>query len=790
MNNTLLWIIILLTAFPYYLKAQSKNIIISGEVIDETSKEPVPYATVALIRKSDDKAFAGTTTLEDGSFSLSTKSKDFYITVSFIGYQQQAIKNLNFEKAKIELGKISLIQDAKSLEEVVVEGEKSTMEFQLDKRVFNVGKDISSTGMGALELLNNVPSVRVDLEGQVSLRGNTGVQILINGKPSVLSDEGSTALNSITSDMVERVEVITNPSAKYEAEGTSGIINIVLKKNEKKGLNGSATINTGIPANHSIGASLNKRTDNFNFFTQFGIGYRSLPSYRENINRNLIENSEIVSDGTEFRNERFYNITLGSDYYINELNTLTLSGSFAFEDESQPSDTDFWIYENDRLISEYKREESTEAGNPKYQYDLQYKKQFKNNKKHVLQFSTLGQFFGKELTSEFRNDRIFGTIDVPDQQRTETDFYEADYTFKLDYTNPVSDRISIETGALYEINDVGNKYTVSDLENGIFVPDSGLTNDFEYDQKVLGIYLTSAYEQNGWGFKLGLRVESTDLDTYLRTTNQENDQDYSNLFPSFHASYKFSDMMSLQAGYSRRIFRPRLWDLNPFFNIRNNFNIRRGNPNLLPEFADSYELTSIFNFEDFSFNTSAYYLYTTDVMDRVTVVENDVSITMPMNIGVRHKTGLEINGKYSAISWLTLSGDLNYGVFRREGVFEDRNFDFNGEQWAANLMSKLKLPADFDWEVTFGYESGFENIQGRVSGYAFLNSGLRKKLLDGRFVVNAAVRDLFASVIRENELEQSDFYLYSFSQRGTFYTLGLSYSFGDGEAMVYTGRRR
>ena len=214
-----------------------------------------------------------------------------------------------------------------------------------------------------------------------------------------------------------------------------------------------------------------------------------------------------------------------------------------------------------------------------------------------------------------------------------------------------------------------------------------------------------------------------------------------------------------------------------------------GNPDLLPEFADSYELTAIFNFEKFSLNSSVYYLYTTDVVERVSIVENNVNVTMPMNIGINRKTGLEINGKYSPARWLNIHGDFNYGFFQREGSFEVRNFDFTGDQWSGRINAKFKLPAKFDLEVTLNHESSVKTVQGEVSGFTFLNSGLRKKLLDGKLVINAAVQDMFATRIRERNLVQNDFELYDFSQRGTFYTLGLSYSFGDGEAMVYSGRR-
>ena len=633
-----------------------------------------------------------------------------------------------------------------------------------------------------------MPSVNVNIEGQVSLRGSTGVQILINGKPSVLADEGSNALGSITADMIESVEVITNPGAKYNAEGTAGIINIILKKEEKTGFNGSISVNAGIPDNNSIGVSLNRRTENFNFFTQFGAGYRSMPTFAESINRNTALNTEILSDGTEYRNEDFYNITVGTDYYINDKNIITLAGSFAYEVESQPSETEFRIRTDGILDESWIRNESTEATNPKYQYDLQYKREFKNNKDHVLLFSTLGSFFGKELSSKFTNTSLFGGEEYSNQL-TETDFYKSDYTFKLDYTNPINEFVTLETGGMFEINDVGNEYAVFNQEDGIFVADSGLTNTFEYNQKVLGIYGTGSFEKKDWGVKLGLRAEQTNLETLLTNTGEDNSQSYLNFFPSVHTSYKFSPLFSVQAGYSKRIYRPRLWDLNPFFNIRNNFNIRQGNPDLEPEFADSYELTGILIFEKVSLNSSIYHIYTTNVHERISEVDGNVSVNLPVNLGSRAKTGFELNGKYTPSKWLSFTGDFNLGSFSRRGQFEGQDFSFDGNQWSSRLTSKFKLPWSTDVELSGNYESDVVTVQGDQSGFASMNIGLRKKLWKGKAVLNVSVQDVFASRIRENTVLQQDLYLYNFSRRGRFITFGASYSFGKGEAMSYSGRR-
>ncbi|CAM4335617.1 outer membrane beta-barrel family protein [Zobellia nedashkovskayae] len=770
--------------------AQDGEIEIVGTVVEQSSGQPVAFATVLIGDITTQKGITGTTTLDDGTFSLKTVAQNYFIEISFIGFEKKRFDNLVPANGVIDMGQVKLNQDAQQLSEVVVEGEVSRTQFKLDKRVFNVGKDISSTGASALEVLNNVPSVNVNIEGQISLRGSQGVQVLINGKPSILTGEGGNALGTITSDMIERVEVITNPSAKYDAEGTSGIINIVIKKEEREGFNGSISLNTGSPDNHSFGLSLNRRTERFNLFSQLGAGYRELPNDTENINRNLIDGTSISSIGEEFRNEEFYNIILGTDYYINENNVLTLSGNFAYEIEDQPSQTNYESRDADnQLVSEWERTETTEATNPKYQYELQYKSDFKDHEDHDLLFSALGNFFGKDQSSDFDDVTISGD-DSDAKQRTRTEFKEAEYTFKLDYTRPFNEQWTMEVGGQYVMNDVSNDYEVDDLENDIFVSNEGLTNVFEYDQKVLAAYGTGAYEGEKWGVKAGVRMENTNLNTLLKNTDQKNDQKYTNLFPSAHSSYKFSDRVSMQAGYSRRVYRPDLWDLNPFFNIRNNFNIRQGNPDLQPEYTDSYEVTSIYVLGKASLNFSVYHRYTTEVIESIYTYEDDVTISKPENIGTNKATGIEFNGKYSPLKWFSITSDLNYNRFVREGSLDTQVFDFNADRWSAKVMTKIKLPADIDFEATGNYQSSYETVQGNTSDNLFLDLGARKKILKGKGVVNFSVRDLFASRVNETETLQETFSTYSRRQRGRFITFGFSYGFGKGEAMEYSGRRR
>lgn len=769
----------------------AQNVEITGKVIDAKSKAPIEFATVKLLDNTNDQMLAGTTTQADGTLLLATESRNFSVEISFMGFITQTFSDLTIQNNRVDLGTIALAEDSKLMDEVVVQGAKSTTEFQLDKRVFNVGQDLSSTGASALDVLNNIPSVNVNIEGQILLRGTGGVQVLINGKPSVLTSDGGNALGTVTADMIERVEVITNPSAKYNAEGTSGIINIVLKKDEKRGVNGSVTLNTGVPNNHSLGFSLNKRTDKFNIFSQLGVGYRTMPEDFETLNRNLIDGSSVQSFGEADKNEKFFNLILGSDYYINDRNVITLSGNYAFEGETENAMTDFSSFDGmNTMLAGWTREESTKATNPKWQYELQYKSDFSDKEDHFLLISAIGSSFAKDQSSEFENLPTFGEGAETERQLADNDFSQAEYTFQADYTRPFGEKFTLETGGQYFINEVKNNYSIADFEDGAWVVIPNLTNDFYYSQKVLGLYGTGAYEGEKFGLKLGLRLENTDLQTELEQTGEENNQNFTNLFPTAHASYKVAKNFSLQGGYSRRISRPRFFDLNPFTNIRNTYNVSTGNPDLLPEYTDSYEITAIFDHALFSLSGSLYHRYITQTVEDVTIAENGINITKPMNIGTNNVTGLEMNGKLTPNDWWSLNADFNFNYFDRTGTYEATPFGFTSNQWSSRLTNKFELPADFTLEVVGAYQSSFQTFQRTNKGYAMADIGVRKKIVKGKAIVNLSVRDVFASRINESDVYSADFSQYSYRQRGRFVTLGISYGFGKGEAMEFSGSKR
>lgn len=789
-------LIILLVAITTTGYSQSsKQLNFVGKVIDKTSRQPLEYATISLFTKDNNQLVTGGVTNDKGRFSVSTKLplRSLFVKIEYIGYQPIIIRELKASQGQVNLGVVSIAPDKKMLSEVTVTAEKSQTIFKLDKRVFNVGKDLISAGGSSLDVLNNVPSVNVSIEGAISLRGNANVQILINGNPSVMTGGSGNSLGAISASMIDRIEVITNPSAKYDAKGTTGIINIVLKKEERRGFNGSLTLNTGIPENHSLGLSLSRRTEKFNLFTQIGVGKRMFPSnYRGiTIDRNNANGQQLQNNGEAEKHEQFYNIRLGMDYHINPFNVITLAGNFAYEFENEFSDTYFNLLNaSEQTINLSQRDENTTATNPKWQYDFQYKKTFANDKDRSLAFTAQGFFFGKDRNSSFKNTTTQGN-QANFEQTSRSNFSDASYSFRLDYTHPFAKNNTLEVGAKYDLNFNANDYEVNDLANGIAVVNPNFTNVFEFDQKVLGVYGTYSYEIGKVGLKAGVRVENTQIATRLITTNANNQQDYTNVFPSVHLSYKITKQFSTQVSYSKRIYRPSMWDLNPFTTIRDNLNQSFGNPGLQPEFTDSYELTAIQNWEKASFNISVFHRRTQDVVNDITEVRDSLTITTPQNVGNSENTGVEVNGKLTPVKWFSLLGDFNWTYFNRTGSYEQTNFAFENTRWSVRLTSKFKFPMGIDAEIRVRYRSAVQELLGTQQEIAFADLGIKKKLWKGRAVINFSVRDVFSSRRRIMEMDQPGFYRYNNRQwGGRMMVLGVSMSFGKGNAMEFSGHKR
>ena len=537
-----------------------------------------------------------------------------------------------------------------------------------------------------------------------------------------------------------------------------------------------------------LGLVLINERKKINLFSQLGIGRRTFPWEEISENRNLITNNFIQSSGGGDFNETYINTILGTDYFINKRNVITLSGQFAYELEKKDAYLDFDFFEdNQTATNRYRRYERATANNPKFRYELQYKKDFKRHKDQALLFSALGDFFAKDEESTFTTNNF--AADADPQQKIRNDYKLAEYIFKLDYTHPFLEKYTLETGSQYLINDVGNDYAISNFVDNAWEENPNLSNIFDYNQSVFALYATSAYQGEKWGLKLGLRLENTNLEIDLKNTSEHYQYDYTNLFPSAHTSYKISDYFSLQAGYSKRISRPSLWDLNPFYDLGNNYYITTGNPNLQPEYTDSYEMTSIHSIAKASINWGVFYRHTKNVIEDVIVYEDNVSISRPDNVGINTIMGIELNAKYSPFNWFTLNNNFNYGSFNREGTYGEISLDFNGNRWSNVMTGKFKLPENFSMEISGNYESGYQTFQQEISDSFYTNFGLRKKIIKGKLILNLSIRDVFASRRYEYTTKQPDYYLFKNVQQGRFITFGVSYGFVKGEAMEFSGQK-
>ena len=512
-----------------------------------------------------------------------------------------------------------------------------------------------------------------------------------------------------------------------------------------------------------------------------------MPEKLREVFGDLVSQTEVKSIGHWEKNEEFINVTIGADYHFNEKHVLTLSTYYAYEGETEESEGNFSVERpNGLVVKSWLRDQSTTASNPKQQYELNYKGSFSEKGDHNLLLSVVGSSFAKDQSSIFGNNPLTG-LDAPDnQQSTINNFSQNEYTLKADYERPLSEKIKLEAGAQYLVNKVFNDFSISNMESGKWQVIPQLTNTFFYRQDVFGLYSTGSYEGKKIGIKGGLRLENTDLETLLEQTDQRNEQDFLNLFPTFHASYKFNNDFSIQGGYSRRIFRPRFWHLNPFTDIRNNFSVWSGNPDLLPELTDSYEITGIWNLSILSINASIYRRFVTQTIENVTRFENGISQTRPTNIGTNSATGIEFNAKINPLEWWSINTDFNLNYFKRNGIFENQEFSFSANQWSSRLTNRLKLPADLTIEIVGDFRSSYRTFQREISGFAAANLAMRKKIMKGKAVVNLTVRDVFASRIYENITTNENLFDYSYSLQGRFFTLGLSFGIGKGKAIEFS----
>ena len=739
-------------------------ITVSGTVITEAGP-PLEYATVSAFAP-DSTLIDGTVTDEAGRWSLDLPRGAYRLRFEFLGFQPVELARTLVQSETVEA--IILRPGGVDLDAVEVSAGRSQLSLSLDKKVFNVGEDALSANGTANEVLEQIPSVTVGPDGAVAYRGDGGIKILINGRPSALADRGGLA--SIPASSIERIEIITNPSAIYEAAGTAGILNVILKKEVSRGYGGTVNVGTGVPAQHTVDVSLNLRREKFTAYGNFGGRYSNYLGTRQlRRTSSLGESPSVFTQTTEMdRNDIAANALLGIDYNLNATTTLSGSYSMFHVRNDDLTEVDYSLsFPNLAPASAQKSLQITDYLEPGtyHQTDLTYGKTFGTE--------------GRKLNVYFKNDRWREpeyedvTLDAatPEESfayRTVSDESSNDYLLQADYTTPLGEYGRLETGLRAETRIINSDYS-AELRDGdtyTFIPE--LTNDLDYFERIGAAYTQYGYEREKFSLQAGLRAEYTAVRTENeRVVTREVDDNYLNLFPSLSLQYQLNEAISSQVSYSRRIRRPPFGFINTFGGVGDPTVLFRGNPDIDPIYLDRVEWNLLYRTEKLTLNPAVYAGQVNDFWkvvvdqteDNFFGLEQGTIILQPVNLGREQVFGAELTANYLLSKAVTVAGELNYFGFREEGRLGDRDFAAEGSTWSGSLSARLSLPADVRLQSQAFYTAARTDAQGtNLANYA-VNFGASKEWND-KFTVSLAVRSprfRNATIERPTFSERDDF---------------------------------
>jgi len=769
---------------------------ISGKIIDGQTNETIPFASAILLDKKTKVTVKIVQSDVDGNFILSNLPKGiFTFKASYVGYQtmvrdsvsiSDAVKEVNFGSIKMKPAKGNL------LNEVTVTAPKTTMQMGIDKKIFSVDQSLVSEGGSASDLLQNVPSVQTDIDGNVSLRGSSGVRVLIDGKPSLIAG-GNIAqiLQSIPASSIESVELITNPSAKYDAEGQSGIINIVLKKNKKLGFNGSLALTAGNRDNYNGNTSLSFQNKKVNLYGNYSYRYgnRIGGGYNNISYLPLMNATNQDRDSKDL--DKSHNLKAGMDYYLGEKSVVSFSTGLNFrtQDENELLNINELSASATPLFLS-NRTNTEDGGGNSYDLNLDFSQKFKKPKEEL----TLNFGF-----SEGDNDsyQIYNTnklnvgagTNAQSIQRNDRYGFNRNYNAQLDYSLPLGVVGKIEAGYRSQIR-LSESSTYADELNyaGVFNFNKDLSNEFNNKDQVHAAYINYQNQIKNFGYQIGLRAEDAKLDTRLGSYDQNGVLSYTpgqvayqRLYPSIFLTQKFKGDQQLQVSYSRRVNRPRGWDTNPFKDVSDPFNIRQGNPNLKPEDVHAFELSYNKFFSKFSLISTAYMRQTNDVIQRIRTEPDADGVTTvtPQNLTKSVASGLELIGKFDLFKTWNFTANVNLYQSKITGVPTLGILENSGFSYNTNITNNFVLPYAITLQVRGEYRSREVMAQGIRKAMYGVDAGAKYDFKNKKSSLSLNIRDVF-STRKWQMTTTGDYSIVDFSRymQGTMANLTFSYRFG------------
>ena len=773
------------------------NFKIFGIVSDSETGEPLEYATISIKSKDKPEKIFGGITDENGKFSVDVNPGLYDLNIDYISFISYSNENL-IVKGDTDIGKITLDLDVSMLDEVEVRAERTQVEIRLDKKIYNVGQDITVKGGNVSDVLANIPSIDVDFDGNISLRGNSNVRILINGKPSGLVGlSGPQGLRSLPSESIEKVEVVTSPSARYSAEGTAGILNIILKKQSLLGFNGNFNLNLGIPRNEGLNGTLNVRNEKVNFFSTVNLSNsENSGSYFSETNYNRQDLTIDEANDWDYNNKNIF-FNLGSEYYFDDKTSLTISGFYKKGDDSSYTTNIVNDISEGTISSTNKRLRDETEMDESFEYALDFYKDYDR------EGQTLSARISYEESEddELRDIEDFATFPLISEsifEKVSNIDFQKRLLGQVDFIYPIDKETEFEFGYRGSFLERETDYDVSFLTGNSFISDSGLSNIFNYNESVNSLYTQLGKKFDKLSALFGLRYENSKQEINQKTTNQFEIKKYSDLFPTLNLAYEFSSQESLTFGYSKRIRRPRGWDINPFPRRNSITSFRRGNPFLDATFTSALELDYLKRFKKFTLNTSIFYRQSDGNVERITeetgeivdlivdsgtnnpLLQVPVLDSYPINLSNNKRIGSELSLTYTPSRSIRLNASFTINSSSIRGQYEDQNFDSDNTNWSSRFNGFIRLPKDFSLQF-FGFVKGpSENAFSKRKAFGFVTGAIQKSLLDKKGTLSLKFSDLFNTSKSRSESFRDSFYRKSEGRwRMPTYVLTFSYRFND-----------
>jgi len=762
-----------------------KSVNISGTVIDAQDNFPLEYATISFITPSSQSIVTGGITDMEGNFNIEVPQGTYDIKVEFISYLPKIYKNKTLNR-DMNLGTVSLEMNTETLDEIEIIAETTTVDIKLDKKIYNVGKDLTVRGGTVSDVLDNVPSVSVDVEGNVSLRGQDNVRILINGKPSGLVGLNSTdALRQLPAESIERVEVITSPSARYDAEGTAGILNIILRRSKLQGLNGAITANAGYPNQAGISGNINYRTGDFNFFNTTGYSYRESPgeSTTETEYFNDGSSSSFLNEYRDFDRERKgINTNFGVEWYITNSASLTAAVFYRKSDDDDLTTNKINQINTLGVESNSERLEFETEDDKTIQYSLNFDKQFNGNSQHKLT---------ADFQYESSNENEFASIQQNsfDSERVTTLQSEDRVLLQTDYVYPINEKSQFELGYRGNFNLSDTDYTLELNDGTGFEIDQNTSNNLIYKEHINAVYAQYGNKlKDKFSYLLGLRMENTRITIEQITSNDFQKKQYTGLFPTVNLGYEITEDQSLTLGYNRRIRRPRSRFINPFPSRSSATNLFQGNADLDPTYSNTFDLGYLNKFGKLTLNSSIYFQHATDVFTFITqdsgtttIVDGEVVpviLRTPINLASEDRYGFEFTLTYRPNKKWNMNGNFNLFQSSTKGTYNNVVYDNDNLSWFIRFNNKYTLPGNIDWQTRLFYRGPREDAQSKSKGIFSTDMAFSKDLFDSKASIALSVNDLFNSRKRQTDSYTETFDSYSeFQWRKRSVNLSFTYRF-------------